>query len=696
MMPTCSGKALLKVDRAGHAGEVAVAVGPSPDGITVRAEPIPGDSTSGMIVVTVSERLGDTEVVAALPVTVTLEGMTAQQTLTVKVPKLAPPAFAQDGLVVLQPGMTGTATLRIDRKGYKGQPLEVRAVEESAGITWSVEAIGREEDVATITLSVATEAEDGVRTIPLEASTLGRKFPTTLDVRILARPYRVDALRAVVLAPGESKTVELPVTRPAYAGPIDVSADGLPEGVTMEPVSVAAGGEQAVVVFRSAADAESQVRSATIRTAGGGFAAHEPIVIRIRKAGDEASLPAAVLGSPEVMQLMRRGSIGGRLTAASKRALSELYGGTTECEAAVARGLAWLARNQQPDGSWAVRGAGVAPSADRPPDEEPQNNVTAATALGILPFLGEGITHQRTPKEPVNFQFYKPVVEKGLVFLARHQVRAKGDADGFFGGSTSAHSLATIAFCEAYGLSRDERAKFNAKQGIKYLLTIQDNFGGGWCDKPREPGNLSVTGWVIIALRSGQLAGLSVSTKQLQLAERFVDSVAAGPDGSRGSRYCSTAGRPASDGMTAAGLLARLYLGWDKDEADLQAGRDSLMAHRPPLSADTLGPLSYYYDATQVLHHLEGDDFDVWNHLMREHLLRLQRTSGDLAGSWNPRGDDGDRLDATAIALLTLQVYYRHLPMYRDVKRSPTDSPSADKDADRAADAGPQSGLGGE
>ena len=150
-----------------------------------------------------------------------------------------------------------------------------------------------------------------------------------------------------------------------------------------------------------------------------------------------------------------------------------------------------------------------------------------------------------------------------------------------------------------------------------------------------------MTGWVIITLRSAQLAGLSVSTKQLQRAKNFVNSVAAGPDGARGSRSCSMEGRPASDAMTAAGLLAGLYLGWDKDEADLQAGRDYLMAHRPPLSADTLGPLSYYYYATQVLHHLEGDDFDVWNHLMREHLLRLQRTSGDLDGSWNPRGDDG-------------------------------------------------------
>jgi hypothetical protein len=34
-------------------------------------------------------------------------------------------------------------------------------------------------------------------------------------------------------------------------------------------------------------------------------------------------------------------------------------------------------------------------------------------------------------------------LEKGLVYLASHQVLAKGDRDGFFGGSTYAHCLAT-------------------------------------------------------------------------------------------------------------------------------------------------------------------------------------------------------------------------------------------------------------
>jgi hypothetical protein len=494
------------------------------------------------------------------------------------------------------------------------------------------------------------------------------------------------------LQPGETRKVEFAVSRPAYTGPISIAVEGLPDGVTIDPVTVAAGAESAEIVMRAAADAEPRVRSAKIRTTGGDFAIEESLAVRVRPSGDDTSLPAAVTGSPEVMRLMRRGSIGGRLTHDSKQALSDLYGGTPECETAILRGLAWLARNQSADGSWVLAGSPTG----TPGDEPPMDNPTAATAFGILPFLGEGVTHRRAPTEPPELQSYKSVVERGLIYLASRQVRARGQHDGSFTGGMYAHSLATIAFCEAYALSRDDRVKYNARQAIKYLLASQDESGGGWRYSPGQPGDLSVTGWVIIALRSGQLANLSVSSKQLRKAEEYVDSCAAGPDSALRSQYRYERGRSATKSMTAAGLLSRLYLGWSKEEPDLQVGRKYLMEFMPPESASSLGPMYFYYYATQVLHHLEGDDFDAWNLRMREHLLRLQVTSGDEDGSWNPQGVDqgpkGGRMYATVMALLTLQVYYRHLPMYRDVNRyepdsaateSPADSDDKDPDADR-------------
>jgi hypothetical protein len=84
-------------------------------------------------------------------------------------------------------------------------------------------------------------------------------------------------------------------------------------------------------------------------------------------------------------------------------------------------------------------------------------------------------------------------------------------------------------------------------------------------------------------------------------------------------------------------------------------------------------PLYYYFDATQVLHHLEGEEWDKWNHPMREHLIARQQGNGNLEGSWNPGetsvGVRGGRLDSTVLALLTLECYYRQMPLYRKATR---------------------------
>jgi hypothetical protein len=101
------------------------------------------------------------------------------------------------------------------------------------------------------------------------------------------------------------------------------------------------------------------------------------------------------------------------------------------------------------------------------------------------------------------------------------------------------------------------------------------------------------------------------------------------------------------------------------------AGVKYIMENLPPESGTAVGGSYYYYYATQVLHHMEGPDFDLWNHRMREHLIRCQEKTGHKAGSWSPDGVDwgqqGGRLYATGMSILTLQVYYRHLPLYRTV-----------------------------
>ncbi len=89
---------------------------------------------------------------------------------------------------------------------------------------------------------------------------------------------------------------------------------------------------------------------------------------------------------------------------------------------------------------------------------------------------------------------------------------------------------------------------------------------------------------------------------------------------------------------------------------------------------DTSGRNIYYwYYATQVMHNQPGPAWDAWNRKMRHTLIDTQcRSGGCAAGSWDPNepqvdawGPDGGRLMMTSLSALTLEVYYRYLPLYK-------------------------------
>ena len=67
---------------------------------------------------------------------------------------------------------------------------------------------------------------------------------------------------------------------------------------------------------------------------------------------------------------------------------------------------------------------------------------------------------------------------------------------------------------------------------------------------------------------------------------------------------------------------------------------------------------------------MEGPDWQKWNGVMRQLLPENQEKRGAERGSWDPAGDRwgsaGGRLYVTCLSLYVLEVYYRHLPIYRD------------------------------
>ena len=330
----------------------------------------------------------------------------------------------------------------------------------------------------------------------------------------------------------------------------------------------------------------------------------------------------------------------------------EREGGTSQTEAAVARGLHWLARHQNSNGSWSLHAWDKAPGA-RGGTGLGGFSDTAGTGLALLPFLGAGQTHFEGD--------YTENVFNGLKWLIYNQ-RSDGDLRGQGIGRMYAHGIATIALCEAFALTGDEQLRTPAQLAINYIVEAQ-NSAGGWRYEPGQAGDTSVVGWQIMALRSGRMAYLRVPQEPFGKADRFLDSVAT--DRYKGL-YGYQPNRKTSQVMTAEALLCRQYLGWPKNHEGLRVGTQYLLAKYLP---DINSPNMYYwYYGTQVMHHMGGSQWTKWNYKMRAVLLGSQEKEGTLAGSWTPRGghsNQGGRIYMTALAICSLEAYYRHLPMYR-------------------------------
>src|SRR5262249_23116525 len=85
------------------------------------------------------------------------------------------------------------------------------------------------------------------------------------------------------------------------------------------------------------------------------------------------------------------------------------------------------------------------------------------------------------------------------------------------------------------------------------------------------------------------------------------------------------------------------------------------------------GPSLYFlFYATQVMHHYGGKPWETWNYKVRDFIIDLQDQGATpehahQKGSWSPKGSEyekqGGRLMFTSLALLTLEVYYLHVPL---------------------------------
>jgi hypothetical protein len=340
-----------------------------------------------------------------------------------------------------------------------------------------------------------------------------------------------------------------------------------------------------------------------------------------------------------------------------KQKLLDQEGGTKESEAAVALGLQWLAKHQFKDGHWSLEAFEKAGRCTCSGHGE--KNDTAATAFGLLPFLGAGYVHRATTEN--SNTHYASLLQQGFAFLLRLQRE-----DGYFGNGMYAHALATIAVCEAYALTHDSRLKHPAQKALDLIAHTQGP-SGGWRYEPQPAaGDTLQTSWQLQALKVGEITDFKVPQRTFQNVDDYLDSVQA----KDGIGYGYTKPDDVSPTMTAAGVLCRQFVGWRQTDAKLIKAVKEVAKTAP----GSLNDMYHDYHATQVMFHMGGDYWKEWNPKMRDYLIKAQ-DQGDLAGfehqkgSWTPGQDkygkkEGGRIMMTSMALLTLEIYYRHLPLF--------------------------------
>ena len=345
------------------------------------------------------------------------------------------------------------------------------------------------------------------------------------------------------------------------------------------------------------------------------------------------------------------------------------FGGTEKSEKAAAAGLAWLARHQHDDGSWANRhlGRGNDSVCDREPRcQGPGSEFPMAqTGLPLLAFQAGGHFY-------FNENTYSDNVRRGLDWLAENQKPDGGLYSSTGNSYMYEHGIATFALAEACAVAvasnqtPDNRYLSATKLAIAYIESQQHN-DGGWryTGHLGNPSDTSVSGWQVLALKSALAAEMPVNDECLEKIKTFFKSCEMDADG----RTSYTAGgQMITEATTGVGMLVHQFL-LDTPESGLVRQAAPYLAQ---LMEDTWGnnrnhQADYYlwYNCTLAMFGAGGNPWERWNAVGRDLIIDLQEgpEAGCAHGSWPPansvHGQSGGRIYTTALAVLTLEVYYR-------------------------------------
>jgi hypothetical protein len=340
--------------------------------------------------------------------------------------------------------------------------------------------------------------------------------------------------------------------------------------------------------------------------------------------------------------------------------------------AAIRNGLKWLARHQQPDGSFKAhvgfkRNSGYAVT-------KTNAGHPGVTALAGMAFLAGGHVPGRG--------LYGDQVKRVVKYLLKSV-----NPDGMIAANGTrmySHAFATLFLAEVYGMTGDAKVKRGLSRAVQFTWKCQ-NAAGGWRYLPfDQDSDMSITVCQVMALRAARNIGIKVPKESIDRAVNYVlRSAVTGSRRDAGSfRYRFRTDVPvptrSSYALTAAGL-ATLYMAGLYGDEDIQAHiRDHrlepyIRGAEPPRIETILGYLRsryastrpkhyffYYgnYYAVQAMFNAGGKAWEDYFGRVQRDLVSWQRPDG----SW-PISSVGDTY-ATASACLILQVPYRYLPIF--------------------------------
>jgi len=295
-----------------------------------------------------------------------------------------------------------------------------------------------------------------------------------------------------------------------------------------------------------------------------------------------------------------------------------------EVEAVYVRGIGYLVRSQDAEGSWSKSGGESGPG---------------ITGLALLAILAHG--------EDPNYGPYADTVRRAVDSLLKSQ----DPRTGYLGSSMYHHGFATLALAEAYGAVRNPQLGPALRKAVDLILASQKmNPHGAWRYSPNaSDADTTVSGAQLVALLAARNAGLAVPDEALQKGLEYYRSC---QEASGGIGYTSRGG-----GNTTRTAIATLV-------AALAKRKDTHLfnlAWNFMKSGHGSREGSYYfytlYYQAQAYFQADMQEWRAWNERNFKELAGVQGADGSWAGQYGSAF-------CTSTALLSMALNYRFLPIY--------------------------------